>query len=374
MTAAVVEAGPVTIRGPGSAPAQSVSVALACIDDPLALLDGRAVHVDDLWRDVLRAAAGDVEDAVVIVVPTWWPAGRIEVVTAAAEAVFAEVVVARRSILALGVDATVVELSAEWAVVTPASSESLVCSRDAPEVEAHLTVSSSVVFDTPSGVQPLSADVAVRLRRLGIPLIHSTPHRMRAAAATMLPEHSRSLRARPGRRTVAVLAGIAVAAGAAGGSWAAQAFTAKPNADNATRLLTEGRVTVRVPAAWTAQRVTTGAGSERVRVAPAGDMPALHITQSVGAAEVSLKSVAETLSAAMASEPEEVFVDFRPAGDLGGRPAVTYVERRGDTETRWVVLVDGTTRIAIGCQHPSGQAAQIEDVCTEAVLSARASK
>lgn len=374
MTVAVVEVGPQAVRGPGSAPLQQVSVALSCIDDPLALLDDRAVDVGDLWRDVLRAAAGDVEDAVVVVVPTWWPAGRVEVVAAAAEAVFPKVVVARRSILAMGAEATVVELSAEWAVVTPASMKPLVFARDAPDVEAHLAVSSSVIVDTPSGVRPLCADVSARLRRLGIPLVHSTPHRLGAAAATMLPGGPRRLRALPGRRTLAVMAGIAVAAGTAGGSWAAQAFTARPDADSATRLLTDGRVTVRVPAAWTAQRVTAGAGSERVRVAPAGGMPALHITQSGGAAEVSLESVAQTLGTAMASEPAEVFVDFRPAGDRGGRPAVTYTERRGDTETLWTILVDGTTRIAIGCQHPSGQAALIEDICTEAVLSARASK
>jgi type VII secretion-associated protein (TIGR03931 family) len=369
MTACVVEVGPEVVCGPGSVSPQKVSVALGCIDDRLALLDGGAVAVDDLWRDVLGAAADGVDGPVVIVVPTWWSAGRLDVVVAAARTVFADFIVEPRSSV-LSSEATIVELAADWIVVTSASSEPQVISRDSLDVEAHLAGSSSLVIDTPSGVPPLSTDVIAALRRSGIPFSHSARQRLASAAAAMVAERSPRIRLRPGRRTVAVMAGIALTAGAAGGSWAAQALTALPGSGDATRLLTDGRVEVRVPATWAAERITSGAGSERVRVAPPAGMPALHITQSVGA-ETSLPRVAETLRAAIDSEPGGVFVDFRPVGERGGRPAVTYVERRGDAETRWAVLVDGTTRIAIGCQHPSGHPEDIEQACVAAVLSAR---
>lgn len=372
MTACVVEVGPEAVCGPGSVSLQKVSVALECIDDRLALLDDSVIGVDDLWRDVLGAAAAGVDGPVVIVVPTWWSAGRLDVVVAAARAVFADSVVVSRSVV-LSSEATIVELSTDWIVVTPASSEPQVFPRGSLDVDAHLRGSSSLVIDTPSGVRPLSTEVIATLRRSGIVFSHSTRQRIRAAAAAMVPERSPRMRVRPGRRTVAVMAGIALTAGAAGGSWAAQAFTTQPGPGAATRLLTDGRVEVRVPAAWAAERITSGAGSERVRVAPPAGIPALHITQSLGA-QTSLPRVAETLRSAIDSEPDGVFVDFRPAGQSGGRPAVTYVERRGDTETRWAVLVDGTTRIAIGCQHPSGHPEHVEQVCVEAVSSARALK
>lgn len=373
MTLCVVEVGPESIRGRSPVPQQQISAALESIDDRFAILEGGVVAVAELWCDVLHTSADGCGGPVVVVVPTWWPAGRVEVVTVAARAVFAEVAVVQRSILAANGDATVVELSAEWAVVTSPSAESVVLARGSRDVEALLAASSSVLLDTPLGVRPLSTDAIVGLRRLAVPFAHSSPQRMGAAAEALGAERSRRARHRPGRRTGAVMAGIALSVGAAGGIWAAQAFTAHPNPGGSTRMLTEGRVTVAVPAAWTAERVTAGTGSDRVRVAPQAGMPALHITQSVGA-QTSLEQVAEALRSAMTFEPGGVFVEFRPAGERGGRPAVTYVERRGDTETRWAVLVDGATRIAIGCQHPNGHPEHIEDVCGEAVRSARAAK
>ena len=372
MTACVVEVGPEAVCGPGSVSLQKVSVALECIDDRLALMDDGVIAVDDLWRDVLGAAADGVDGPVVIVVPTWWSAGRLDVVVAAARTVFADCIVVPRSVV-LSSEATIVELSTDWIVVTSASSEPQVFPRGSLDVEAHLAGSSSLVIDTPSGVQPLPTDVIATLRRRGIPFSHSTRQRLASAAAAMFPERSPRIRVRPGRRAVAVMAGLALTAGAAGGSLAAQALTAQPGSGDATRLLTDGRVEVRVPATWAAERVTSGAGSERVRVAPPAGIPALHITQSVRSG-TSLPRIAETLRAAIDSEPSGVFFDFRPAGQFGGRAAVTYVERRGDTETRWAVLIDGTTRIAIGCQHPSGHPERVEQVCVEAVQSARALK
>ncbi|PRC54618.1 type VII secretion-associated protein, partial [Mycobacterium sp. ITM-2017-0098] len=65
-----------------------------------------------------------------------------------------------------------------------------------------------------------------------------------------------------------------------------------------------------------------------------------------------------------------VFVDFDPSAERGGRPAVTYVERRAAGETRWAVLVDGAVRIASGCQGAAGDPAAVEDACLQAVRSA----
>ena len=64
MTACVVEVGPEAVCGPGSVSLQKVSVALECIDDRLALMDDGVIAVDDLWRDVLGAAADGVDRGV----------------------------------------------------------------------------------------------------------------------------------------------------------------------------------------------------------------------------------------------------------------------------------------------------------------------
>ena len=49
-----------------------------------------------------------------------------------------------------------------------------------------------------------------------------------------------------------------------------------------------------------------------------------------------------------AGRPE--FADFRADDEVAGRPAVTYREVRLGRVVRWVVLLDGVTRISIGCQ------------------------
>ena len=49
---------------------------------------------------------------------------------------------------------------------------------------------------------------------------------------------------------------------------------------------------------------------------------------------------------------------------------MTYVEKRAAGETRWAVFVDGTTRIAIGCQGAPADLVAVEDACLQAVRSA----
>ena len=44
---------------------------------------------------------------------------------------------------------------------------------------------------------------------------------------------------------------------------------------------------------------------------------------------------------------------------------------RGAREIGWVVLVDGATRIAIGCQGAAGSSDTVDEACDGAVRSAR---
>jgi type VII secretion-associated protein (TIGR03931 family) len=139
-----------------------------------------------------------------------------------------------------------------------------------------------------------------------------------------------------------------------------------------TTLLVEGRVAVEVPAQWPTQRVVAGPGSARVQVTSSSDPEmALHVTQS-RIAIAALSATAEFLKEAIDAEPTGVFVDFNPAGNSAGRPAVTYREIRSGHDIRWTVLVDKAVRISIGCQSRHGHEDEIRQVCDLAVRSARA--
>jgi hypothetical protein len=210
VTPRVVEVGPQTVRGTEAAPPQWVSTAIEFIDDPTALLDEQPVELSALWRDVLGAAAGERADPLVLVVPTWWSSARVDVVSAAARDVASEVVVLQRCPLLsefsdATADATVVELSAHYAVVSSPASESLIFARADPELAAHLETANAVLLDVPAGVPPLPGATSAELRRLGIPVLLSTDDRLRRAAMAVASRHAdrngrSSRRIRPGRR------------------------------------------------------------------------------------------------------------------------------------------------------------------------------
>ena len=61
--------------------------ALDAMDDRVALVDGCPVAVDSLWRTLLRSLDCESREGLIVVHPSWWPATRIGVVTAAAETV-----------------------------------------------------------------------------------------------------------------------------------------------------------------------------------------------------------------------------------------------------------------------------------------------
>jgi type VII secretion-associated protein (TIGR03931 family) len=139
-----------------------------------------------------------------------------------------------------------------------------------------------------------------------------------------------------------------------------------------TTFLVEGRVALTVPANWSTRRVIAGPGSARVQItSPSDPEVALHVTQSAVPDE-SLSDAAERLKRAIDAEPAGMFVDFNPSGSSAGRPAVTYREVRASHQVRWTVVLDGMVRISIGCQSRPGGEDAIQDVCDQAVRSARA--
>ena len=135
--------------------------------------------------------------------------------------------------------------------------------------------------------------------------------------------------------------------------------------------IVEGRVVVEVPASWSVARITGGPGSRRVRVtAPDDPHLALHITQSFAPAGT-LADTAESLRRAIGAQPPGVFVDVRPEDQVAGRRAVTYREVRPGRVIRWSVMLDGSTRISVGCESRPGAEAGIRAACEAAVRSAR---
>ena len=138
-------------------------------------------------------------------------------------------------------------------------------------------------------------------------------------------------------------------------------------------LLTEGRIGLMVPATWTAQRITSGPGSARVQVVSPTDADvALHVTQSILAQPSSLAKTADTLLAALTESVDGAFVDFNPSDRRADRDAVTYREIRPERIIAWTVLIDGTARIAIGCQSLPRREHLVREVCDRAIRSAHA--
>ncbi|BBX18447.1 type VII secretion-associated protein [Mycolicibacterium duvalii] len=358
-----MEAGPCTVRGPRRPPAEWVAAALDGIDDAFVLRDDGPVPTGDLWRDVLDAAIGDHPGPVALVLPTWWSDRRVATVTRAMHRCRPDATVHRRSaLLSAGTDATVLEVADDFVLTGPDSAQPLVLDRHTLDLTAHLGAVGEVLIDLPDAVSPLPADVLGELRALGIQVNHAA--RQRLSRALPKPDRQPSKPSRSVRRYTAI---AATAAAALAVGWLAHGV-APPAPDDV--LVVEGRVGVRVPAHWTTQRITAGPGSARVRVAAPSGSAAVHFTQSRLAAPESLSGLAVRLRGAVAAETPGVFVDFDPAGRVGTRAAVTYREVRPGSQTRWAVVVDGTTSIAVGCQSSPADADAFAEICTRAVESA----
>lgn len=392
MSYAVIEVGPATMRGPEDAGEGALSLALECIDDDLTLLDESCVTADDVWREAMTALVPSEVETIVLVCPTWWSTARIDRAQRAAGTVASTVVLFRRTEILRDEIAqrwtTVVEVASDLVVVSHAEANRRVVARrdgaaaDADAVVAALGAPTAVLVDVPHGVdagEPLGVAIADRLRGKGISVTFAGDVRRAAAAAWIrrqgMVEDVGDVSSRPyrDRRRVAVLAGVLSAVALCGVLAVRDVPSAAVTAEMPMTMLVEGRVGVMVPATWRTQRITAGPGSARVQVvSPDESDVALHVTQSVDLPGATVSATAESLRAALDAEPPGVFVDFNPNDHREGKAAVTYREVRSDHEVAWVVVVDKSVRIAIGCQSAPGREDLVREVCSRAVRSAHA--
>ena len=378
LAAAVVEIGPAAVRriapSPAEADAGMTAAALAGIDDPVVLLEERPVDTSGLWRRVIGSVLQPLPVRLTVVVPSWWSRPRVSRVMDAAGAAGADIVAVPRSRVFAGSaaeDVVVIEIADDVIAVTAGDSTALLPrSCDPARVSNAAPDGPRVVIDAPAGVTGvdeaatrilaafLSGGRAAEIVPIGAAVAATQP--------VSTPEVTRRSRFRP-----AVVAGAAVAVVMCAVGVATEHPQPAGGPSDATTELVEGRITVRVPAHWNVTRVTAGPGSRRVQVTAGGDhYAALHITQSYVPGE-SLGATAELLQRELDRQPPGVFTDFRARDQRAGRAVVSYREVRGAREIGWVVLVDGATRIAIGCQGAAGSSDTVHEACDGAVRSAR---
>jgi type VII secretion-associated protein (TIGR03931 family) len=385
MTGIVVEVGPATVRGPNHVDAEWVSAGIDDIDNELTLIDERPVAVAEVWRTVMRDVVGGSAETIVLVCPTWWAPSRVDCVCGAASTVAADVVVLRRvEALRDGMPdrlTTVVEIAPEFVVVSPPEcGVQVVAGRDADTVVAKIPMSMAVVVDAAedvAGALPFAATIADRLRANGVSVMIADRDWVRRSVEPVPSHDVRVTETREstnrGRRVAAVLVGTLLSVAALCGGFLSRHDDDRSAVDMPMTLLVEGRVGVTVPAQWVVQRITTGPGSARLQVVSSTDADiAVHVTQSSLLPNQSHAQVAASLRSALAEEPDGVFVEFNPSDRRADQPAVTYREIRADHHIAWVVLTDGSLRIAIGCQSAPGREAAVREACEAAIRSAHA--
>jgi type VII secretion-associated protein (TIGR03931 family) len=386
MTGAVVEVGPVTVRGPNHAETGWVSAGIDGIDDELTLIDERPVAVADVWRTVMNDVVGGSGETIMVICPTWWASSRVERVRDAANSVATDVVMLRRAeALRNGSSdrlTTVVEIAPDFVVVSSPEGGLQVAAREDPDaVVATIPMATTVVLDAAEGVEgamPLATAIADRLRPNGVAV--SIAHRdwVRRSLAARSSHHEvgepKARRStKRGRQATAILAGTLLAAAVLAGGFATRPDLQRSAAGMPMTLLVEGRVGVMVPARWVVQRITAGPGSARMQVVSPDDADiALHITQSSLAPDSSRQAVVASLRSALSQQPDGVFVDFNPSDQRADQHVVTYREIRTDHHIAWAVLTDESLRIAIGCQSAPEHQEVVRSACDEAIRSAHA--
>ncbi|BBX94449.1 type VII secretion-associated protein [Mycolicibacterium boenickei] len=380
MTSAIVEVGPVTVRGPGP-DSDLAAIAVAGIDDEIVLVDDEPATVSDLWVEVLDAAAAGARN-LTLVCPTWWAADRCDRVRESAARAGAEVVVLQRVQVvsaALSGAWVVVEIAEEVVVVSGADTRRITLARHAEEdldpetvvraVMALGGVPDEVAVDAPaevSGGVVLGNAVVAGLRSRGVRAALAGSRAWRDALVVPDPPVLATPAGRRGRPGRIVLGTAMVLAVALGGIAFAQG---RPADQVAMTVLVEGRVGMQIPAGWSVRRITEGPGSARVQVvSPADPQVMIHLTQS----GIGDGALADTLRRALREQPPGIFVDFDASAVVAGRPVVSYREVREGREIRWVVFVDGPVRIAIGCQSGQGHAEAVRAPCEAAAGSAHA--
>jgi type VII secretion-associated protein (TIGR03931 family) len=380
---------------------EMVRAAFDSIDDRVALVDLHPVTVDSLWRTVLGSLGCGSPERMIVVHPSWWAPTRIDVVRGAAQVLAGEVVMRPRSWLLTQASplesrhtTVVVEIADQFVVIIGATVVAETRRRE-PQCVVEAVVRSildmtsdatvEVVIDAPTtvgGADALAAMIAEGLRTSGgIGAAQVDDVRLKKVAAEVIQgddsscaSHYTEAMGRDHRRRwrLALVVLLTVTVLGTFGALASARRGAPAGGGVPTTFLVEGRVVLEVPAQWPTQRVVAGPGSARVQLtSPSDPEMALHVTQSRVAIEA-LSATAEFLKQAIDAEPTGVFVDFNPAGNGAGRPAVTYREVRSGHDIRWTVLVDKAVRISIGCQSRHGYEDAMRQVCELAVRSARA--
>lgn len=401
MRAHLIEVGPTVVRrlccgGATVADVEAGRAALACIDDPVTLVDLRPVSVESLWQQVLASVDCGSAERVTVVHPSWWSPQRVDVISAAAHVLAGAAEMRSRSWLLAQASPSD---SASATLIVEITDDFVVASGEGVTVEARnrdievvaeavadsiLTVAAgaveTVVIDAPAtvlGAGALAAAIAKRLPRTGeMTVMVVDDIRLRSIVGELKPNDGRIVESNRPRTAVTARRALMLAVIVAG----AVIGVGTVHRDTATRTpgllpttyFVEGHVVLEIPAHWPTRRVVAGPGSARVQItSPTDPEVALHVTQS-RVALPGLDATAEFLKSAIDAAPVGVFVDFNPRGRSVGRPVVTYREVRGGHEIRWTVWVDNFVRISIGCQNPRGREDAVSRECEMAIRSARA--
>jgi type VII secretion-associated protein (TIGR03931 family) len=376
-----------------------VSAVLDGIDDAVALFDERPVVVAELMRAVMSSILVASPGPVVIVHPSWWSRARIDLVVQSSGAARKVVALSRSEVVrAAGHTGTLIEIAGEFVAVAgpglrvfgSGNIESIAAAA------AEVGRSGDVLLDAPAAI-PGSAQTAEQLRVALAARGRSARDVDVAALADAAPS-----RRRVGGPVAALLAASLVLAalglpdgrelglpdgrelglpdgrelGLPDGRELVGATVATLRPDGgapapAAVNLVEGRIVVEVPPHWNVERVRSGSGSRRVQVdSPTDADISLHITASYAPGST-LAQAAEVLGDAVAAATPGVFVGFRSAVEVAGRPAVTYREVRAGRVVDWSVVLSGSTRIGIGCQSAPDRAEVVRGACEQAIRTAR---
>ncbi len=294
----IIATGPGTIRrlccGTGRVAddtSEIIHAALDAIDDQVALVDGRPVAVDSLWRTVLRPLVCEnlhAQKVIQVVHPSWWPSSRIDVVTAAAAALSGDVQQRPRSRFLrqasnAAPEAPVVEIaerlvaiSAEEVVAVPRRGDPDAVAEDIARLltEMDFGTAASVLIDVPGtvdGAQPLAALIAEKVRRTGLRAVEIDDARLSRLTASAIAKaqdesprpppvvDARHVRSRVGIRGGLAAAAVVLAATVPAITIVGHRAESSMDAAPAT-FLVEGRVALTVPATWRTAARGRGAG------------------------------------------------------------------------------------------------------------------
>jgi type VII secretion-associated protein (TIGR03931 family) len=370
----VLEIGPAAVSPlRGSISAELVAMALAGIDDTTVLVQERPVAVADLWRRVIAANVETDCESLIVVHPSWWPQQRVERIVDAAATIVTDIrTLSRSGAIAGETLATVVEIADDVVAITAPDEQPVVVARadDPGDIARAIETDSdaTVLVDAPPGVAgatECARAVSAALRHRGLVARLARVRDVPPTAPKTEPVPSIA----PRRWRAVVLAALsAIVTLGAMGIAASRTHPPAPVIDAVN--IVEGRVTLLIPPQWALTRITAGPGSRRIQASsPTEPNVALHVTQSFSPGET-LDRTADVLRQAVAEQPRGVFVEFNPTDRRGGRPAVTYREVRVSRDIRWTVVLDGSTRISIGCQSAPGREDTVAQACEKAIESA----